>query len=363
MGLALLVCKVLSSVQLDPRSSISRRTLEAFPQEIDRERKKYRASEHAQRRSKRGALVDRGANGGIIGDDAHVIYTHPNQEVDVTGIDNHEINALRVVDASAKIQTQRGEAIGIFRQYAYYGKGRTIHSSGQIEWYKGNRVKERSAKVGGSQYIRTLDGYVIPIDIVNGLAYISMVPNTQKEFVDLPHVVFTGSEEWEPKVLDHKLSDNPNWFDEVKDDTLDSYLKESPFDAYGNYKYRYPGTKPRSRTRKGEVHNSETASLPSLTPDTSYCVDNDDDDDSSIDSTDSLRHIHLTETHGRRLDFRECFHMASNRNQVYVCQEHDVCKPEHEEKTKILLLRPLLHPSTSLLFSIRSEVHLVLPPA
>ena len=227
-----------------------------------------------------------------------MIYTHPNQEVDVTGIDNHEINALRVVDASAKIQTQRGEAIGIFRQYAYYGKGRTIHSSGQIEWYKGNRVKERSAKVGGSQYIRTLDGYVIPIDIVNGLAYIAMVPNTQKEFEDLPHVVFTGSEEWEPKVLDHKLSDNPNWFGEVKEDTLDSYLKESPFDAYGNYKYRYPGTKPRSRTRKGEVHNSETASLPSLLPDTSYCVDSDDDDDSSIDSTDSLRHIHLTETHG-----------------------------------------------------------------
>ena len=46
------------------------------------------------RQRKCGALVDRGANGGIIGDDAHVLYTCLTQEVDVTGIDNHEINSL-----------------------------------------------------------------------------------------------------------------------------------------------------------------------------------------------------------------------------------------------------------------------------
>jgi len=74
--------------------------------------------------------VDRGANGGIIGNDAHILYTHPGQEVDITGIDNHQIDSLKAVDACAKIFTQRGEAIGIFQQYAYYGKGPTIHSSG-----------------------------------------------------------------------------------------------------------------------------------------------------------------------------------------------------------------------------------------
>jgi len=88
--------------------------------------------------------VDRGANGGIIGNDAHILYTHPGQEVDNAGIDNHQIDSLKVVDASAKIFTQRGEAIGIFRQRAYHGKGRTIHSSGQIEWYKGNILHDRS---------------------------------------------------------------------------------------------------------------------------------------------------------------------------------------------------------------------------
>jgi len=77
--------------------------------------------------------VDRGANGGIIGNDAHILYTHPGQEVDVTGINNHQIDSLKVVDTSAKIFTQRGEAIGVFRQYAYHGNGQTIHLSGQIE--------------------------------------------------------------------------------------------------------------------------------------------------------------------------------------------------------------------------------------
>ena len=33
-------------------------------------------------------------------------------------------------------------------EYAYYGKGHTIHSSGQIEWHK-NRVDAKSVKVGG----------------------------------------------------------------------------------------------------------------------------------------------------------------------------------------------------------------------
>jgi hypothetical protein len=58
--------------------------------------------------------MDRGANGGILGNDAAYPCTH---EVDVTGIDNHELNALKLVDAALKITPTR-PAIGIFRQYA-----------------------------------------------------------------------------------------------------------------------------------------------------------------------------------------------------------------------------------------------------
>ena len=65
----------------------------------------YHVSQH--KRSARGSLVDRGANGGVIGNDARVFLKHQ-QEVDVTGIDNHELNGLKIIDASVKVITQRG---------------------------------------------------------------------------------------------------------------------------------------------------------------------------------------------------------------------------------------------------------------
>jgi hypothetical protein len=71
-------------------------------------------------------LVDRGANGGIIGNDARVHHVHL-REVDVTGIDNHELNSLKLVDGSQDHDQQRPRWIGIFRQYAYHGVNRTIH--------------------------------------------------------------------------------------------------------------------------------------------------------------------------------------------------------------------------------------------
>ena len=199
-------------------------------------RVKYKVSKHAISRSKRGSLVDRGANGGIIGNDAKVILQHQ-REVDVTGIDNHELSALKMVDASALLHTQLGPVIGIFKQYAYHGIGRTIHSAGQMEWYK-NIVDDKSMKVGGKQYIKTNDGYAIPIDIINGLPYIKMQPNTDKEFEELPHVILTSGAEWDPTVLDNIISDQEDWYTNIKE--LNEGLIVTPFDERGNYKKRQP---------------------------------------------------------------------------------------------------------------------------
>ena len=181
-------------------------------------------------------MVDRGANGGILGSDAKVIFQHQ-REVDITGIDNHEINALKIVDASATAMTDKGPVILIMKQYAYHGTGRTIHSSGQIEWYK-NVVDERSMVVGGKQCIRTLDGYIIPIDIISGLPYVKMKPNTDTEWDQLPHVILTSGDTWDPKVLDNILSDKEDWVNTLKD--LDEGIIKTPFDQYGNYKGREP---------------------------------------------------------------------------------------------------------------------------
>ena len=100
-------------------------------------------------------LVDRGANGVLAGSDMRVIHkTH--RKINIQGIDNHEVTGLDVVTAATLLNTSQGKVIGIFNEYAYLGKGSSIHSSGQLEWFKTN-VDEKSVKVGGTQLITTLD--------------------------------------------------------------------------------------------------------------------------------------------------------------------------------------------------------------
>jgi hypothetical protein len=88
-------------------------------------------------------------------------------------------------------------------QYALLNKGSTIHSPCQFEWYK-NYVNEKSIHVpGGLQRIQTLDGYIIPLTIKDGLACLSIHPYTDHEWDNLPHVILTSELEWDPSVLDH----------------------------------------------------------------------------------------------------------------------------------------------------------------
>ena len=184
----------------------------------------------------RGSLMDRGANGGIVGFDGVIIRVHQ-RTVNVTGIDNHELSALSIVDASAKVMTNRGWAIAIMQQYAHHAVRTTIHSAGQIEAYK-NFVDDKSQKVGGRQCVKTLDGYIIPLDIINGLPYMKMQPNTQEEYDTLPHIFLTGAEPWDPSVLDNVISDKDDWQDLVAD--LDEGSIPRPFDQFGNFKEREP---------------------------------------------------------------------------------------------------------------------------
>ena len=132
-------------------------------------------------------LVDRGANGGLAGSDMHVIHkTH--RKINIQGIDNHEVTGLDVVTAATLLNTSHGKVIGIFNEYAYLGKGSSIHSSGQLEWFKTN-VDEKSVKVGGTQLITTLDGYSVPLLIRDGLAYVtSRGKPTDQDMDTYPHV-------------------------------------------------------------------------------------------------------------------------------------------------------------------------------
>ena len=55
-----------------------------------------------------GALVDRGTNGGIAGEDVRVI-NKTGRQADVQGIDNHQIVDIPIVTAGAVINTLHGK--------------------------------------------------------------------------------------------------------------------------------------------------------------------------------------------------------------------------------------------------------------
>ena len=175
-------------------------------------------------------LVDRGANGGLAGSDMRVIHnTH--RKINIQGIDNHEVTGLDVVTAATLLNTSQGKVIGIFNEYAYLWKGSSIHSSGQLEWFKTN-VDEKSVNVGGTQLMTTLDGYSVPLLIKDGLAYAtSLRKPTDQDMDTYPHVFFTSPDEWDPSVLDH---DPPHLDGLDTSQVPDQPFGDPMFDAFFN---------------------------------------------------------------------------------------------------------------------------------
>ncbi|KAL7567108.1 hypothetical protein ACA910_009437 [Epithemia clementina (nom. ined.)] len=59
-------------------------------------------------------LVDRGANGGLASDDMCILHK-TSRKVDISDIDNHEVNNLDIVTCASMFDTNRGRIICIFR--------------------------------------------------------------------------------------------------------------------------------------------------------------------------------------------------------------------------------------------------------
>jgi hypothetical protein len=95
---------------------------------------RYNVSQHA--RSTVGSLMDRGANGGLAGTDVRILE-QCGRVADVTGVDDHSVNNLPIVNCAGIVNSTNGLVIVLMNQYAYHaGTSRTIHSAGQIEHYK-----------------------------------------------------------------------------------------------------------------------------------------------------------------------------------------------------------------------------------
>ena len=199
-----------------------------------KEKQKYMYSVQASRR-KKSSLIDRGANGvGIAGIDTRVILEHhPHQTVDICGIDNHEItSSIPIVTAGALARSQWGDVILIMHQYAYHPQqGRLIHASCQLESFANDGNDKLIHIPGGLQGIQTVDGYVFPLSIRDGLPYLGMRPYTDVEYEPPPHVILTSDVDWDQRLLDFDIDEDNDWYDAISDNMNHSEL----FDAFSNY--------------------------------------------------------------------------------------------------------------------------------
>ena len=153
-----------------------------------------------------GSLMDTGANGGLMGSDMVTWDEVIHGKADITGITNNSVEDLPIQTGAAVIQTHKGSVIGVFHQYANYGKGKSIHSVHQLQSF-GNVVDTTAKSFGGRQCLTTPCGYFIPLHIRDGLAYMDMRAPTEKEMSELPTVFFTSDAEWNPKHVDNEWSE------------------------------------------------------------------------------------------------------------------------------------------------------------
>ena len=130
----------------------------------------YHVSKHSS--SHYGSLIDRGANGGLPGSDVRILE-RTGRTVSVTGIDNHELPGLDIVTCAALLHTNHGKVVLIMHEYAYYGRGNTIHSPGQIEWFQ-NTCDDKSFHVGGKQVLTFLDG-LMDILLLSSVGQVSCI--------------------------------------------------------------------------------------------------------------------------------------------------------------------------------------------
>ena len=74
------------------------------------------------------------------------------------------------------------------------GKGNSIHSSVQMEYFKAT-VNDKSIKVGGNQHIITNNDYVLLLLIKNSLPYMNIKSYTNYKWNSLPHIGLTSDAE------------------------------------------------------------------------------------------------------------------------------------------------------------------------
>ena len=122
------------------------------------------------------------------------------KKIDLSGIDDHTVRDLPLVTAGAVVRKDRGDVLLLMHQYAYMRDGKTIHSCGQMEWYKVKVQDKTMHATGEIPHVVTLEGYEIPLTIRGGFPYMNMRPPTDDEVKNLTRVAITQDMDWDPSV-------------------------------------------------------------------------------------------------------------------------------------------------------------------
>ena len=80
----------------------------------------------AHKRNSVAPLLDHGFNGEIAGGDVHVKYMHPQMEVNIEGIDWHQITHISLATVGGVVDLSVGPVIIVMPFYALTQKGATI---------------------------------------------------------------------------------------------------------------------------------------------------------------------------------------------------------------------------------------------
>ena len=134
-----------------------------------------------------------------------VLATVPHAHVDITGVGGSILKRLPLIQCASIIDTvDEGEMILIMSQYAHKPNSKTIHSKSQLESF-GSLVHDSTISAGGHQVIFTHEGYVIPLQVRNGLCYMDMKPASNSDLEQYTHLFLTSDAPWNPSIVDDEF--------------------------------------------------------------------------------------------------------------------------------------------------------------
>ncbi len=157
------------------------------------------------------ALLDRGANGCLLNPKDFGPFSPTGRSVDCTGMDNHEVPDLPIGSAPTVAVSQNGPLVLHVHEGALVYNGQTIFSCIQLE-AAGCVIYDKAPAFDtevGFPHI-SVQGYILPLQVRNGLLYLPIRPPTAAELETLPCIHITLQDIWNPSSYDFMLP--PTWY-------------------------------------------------------------------------------------------------------------------------------------------------------